>query len=62
MKKSKWKFLLLAIAAVMGMILCGVAVGQKSALGIIGSLALLFFAMGFGFALKRKMRERGQLD
>ncbi|ALC80929.1 MULTISPECIES: YlaF family protein [Bacillus] len=62
MKQIKWKLLLLALAAVMSMMMCGVAVGLKSSLGIIGSLVLLFFVMGFGFTLKRKMRQRGELD
>jgi hypothetical protein len=62
MKKIKWNFLFLALAAVMSMMLCGVAIGLQSVLGIIGSLVLLCIVMGYGFTLKRKMRERGQLD
>ncbi|MEC2308316.1 YlaF family protein [Bacillus atrophaeus] len=62
MKKIKWVLLLFAFAAVFSIMLIGVSIAEKSALGIIGSILLVCAIMGSGFTLKRKMREQGLLD
>ncbi|AKL84238.1 YlaF [Bacillus atrophaeus UCMB-5137] len=62
MKKIKWVLLLFAFAAVFSVMLIGVSIAEKSALGIIGSILLVCAVMGSGFTLKRKMREQGLLD
>ncbi|ADP31985.1 hypothetical protein C6370_02540 [Bacillus atrophaeus] len=62
MKKIKWVLLLFAFAAVFSIMLIGVSIAEKSALGIIGSILLVCAVMGSGFTLKRKMREQGLLD
>ncbi|MCY8818130.1 YlaF family protein, partial [Bacillus atrophaeus] len=49
-------------AAVFSIMLIGVSIAEKSALGIIGSILLVCAVMGSGFTLKRKMREQGLLD
>ncbi|MCG8395385.1 YlaF family protein [Bacillus atrophaeus] len=62
MKKIKWVLLLFAFAAVFSIMLIGVSIAEKSALGIIGSILLVCAVMGSGFTLKRKMRKQGLLD
>ncbi|MFD2443370.1 YlaF family protein [Bacillus sp. CGMCC 1.16607] len=61
MKKIKWPllfFALLATASIMGI---GIAIGERSILGIIACILALVFVMGFGFTTKKKMRENGKL-
>lgn len=43
------------------MISIGIAVGQRNLLGILLSIVALIAAMGFGFATKKKMRDKGLL-
>ncbi len=62
MKKIKWVLLLFAFAEAFRVMLMGVSIAEKSALGIIGSILLVCAVMGSGFTLKRKMREQGLLD
>ncbi|MCY7782874.1 MULTISPECIES: YlaF family protein [unclassified Bacillus (in: firmicutes)] len=62
MKKLNWLFLLFAFAAVFSIMLIGVFIAEKSALGIIASIILVCAVMGGGFTLKKKMREQGLLD
>jgi Family of unknown function (DUF5325) len=62
MKKGKWIFLVLAFLAAFCMIGIGVAVGQRSILGIILAIIGLNAVMGSGFAMKKRMREKGILE
>ncbi|KZZ82999.1 MULTISPECIES: YlaF family protein [Bacillaceae] len=59
MKSGKWIFLVLAVLAAVMMMLIGVSVGFRSILGVIASIIGLCAVMGFGFARKKKMREKG---
>lgn len=61
MKSGKWVFFLLALIAAGSMICIGIAVGERSILGILLSIIVLIAAMGFGFATKKKMRDKGLL-
>ncbi|WP_071395478.1 YlaF family protein [Bacillus tuaregi] len=61
MKKIKWLPLLLAFLATACMAGIGIAVAERSIVGITGSMILLIFIMGFGFMQKKKMRENGIL-
>ncbi|MFY4773700.1 YlaF family protein [Metabacillus sp. RGM 3146] len=61
MKLGKWIFAVLAILAVVFMMLIAVSIGMQNALGVIGSIIGLFAVMGCGFALKKRMREKGLL-
>lgn len=61
MKSGKLVFFLLALVAAGSMISIGIAVGQRSLLGILLSIVALIAAMGFGFATKKKMRDKGLL-
>lgn len=61
MKSGKWIFFLLAFIAAGSMVGVGIAVGERSILGILISILALIAAMGFGFATKKKMRDKGIL-
>ncbi|MBU8877666.1 YlaF family protein [Bacillus sp. FJAT-29790] len=61
MKKIKWPLLAFAIGAALCMMGIGVAVAERSILGITASIFALIFVMGFGFKTKKKMRENGLL-
>ena len=61
MKSGKWVFFLLALIAAGSMICIGIAVGERSILGILLSIIALIAAMGFGFAAKKKMRDKNLL-
>lgn len=61
MKNIKWPFLLVALAAVLCMMGTGIAIGLRSPLGVIITLFAFIIAMGFGFKMKKKMRENGML-
>ena len=61
MKQIKWPLLAFAIAAALCMMGIGVAIAEKSIVGIIGAIILLIFIMGFGFKTKKTMRENGLL-
>lgn len=61
MKKIQWAFLLLAIAAAACMVGFGISVAAEFIPGIIASVVLLIFIMGFGFMRKKKMKENGTL-
>jgi ABC-type multidrug transport system permease subunit len=61
MKEFKWIFLVYSILAASSIIAIGVFIGEKSIIGIILSILVLFIIMGFGFSTKKKMRERGEL-
>jgi arginine exporter protein ArgO len=61
MKKIKWPLLAFAIGAAICMMGIGVAIGERSFIGIIVAVIGLIFVMGFGFKTKKKMREEGLL-
>jgi len=60
-KNIKWVFVLYSILALLCMMLIGVSVGLRSIPGILISIVLLIFVMGFGFKTKKKLREQGLL-
>jgi hypothetical protein len=57
----KWPLLFLAIAAAVCIMGLGVAIGEESLLGAAASIAATILTMGFGFKLKKKLRESGEL-
>lgn len=61
MTQIKWPLLFLAFAAAACMMGVGVAIGEQSTIGAVISLIVLVFIMGFGFKLKKKYRENGEL-
>ncbi|WHY02240.1 YlaF family protein [Neobacillus sp. DY30] len=61
MKQVKWIFIVFAILAAASIIGIGVAIGEESILGVIGSILALVVVMGFGFKTKAKYRENGEL-
>jgi hypothetical protein len=61
MKKIKWVFVVYAILAAMSIMGIGVAIGEKSIIGVIGSILALIVIMGFGFKTKAKFRASGEL-
>ncbi|MDQ0215188.1 hypothetical protein J2S13_001588 [Oikeobacillus pervagus] len=61
MKEIKWVFLLFAVAAAMSIIGIGIAIAERSTIGIIACIIALFVIMGQGFKTKKKMREQGNL-
>ncbi|KAF0820200.1 MULTISPECIES: YlaF family protein [unclassified Cytobacillus] len=61
MKKIKWPLLAFALGAAICMMGIGVAIGERSIIGIIIAIIALILVMGFGFKTKKKMREDGLL-
>ncbi|WP_409305284.1 YlaF family protein [Peribacillus sp. SCS-155] len=61
MSDIKWNLLFIALMAVASMIWTGIAISEKSVVGIIISLIALIYFMGMGFTQKKKMREKGKL-
>lgn len=61
MREIKWIFVLFATIAAASMVGIGVAIGEKSILGILICIIALIVVMGFGFKTKAKMREEGRL-
>lgn len=59
--KIRWNFLLLSILATITIGSIGVFVAIKSWIGIICAIVLLSAIMGYGFSLKKKLRESGKL-
>ena len=59
MKLGKWVFLVLSFLAAISMIGIGIAVSERSILGIILAIVALNVIMGSGFILKKRMREKG---
>jgi hypothetical protein len=61
MKNIKWIFVfysVLTAAAIMGI---GIAISEKSFLGVIGCIVAVVLIMGLGFKTKAKMRANGDL-
>ncbi|AND39230.1 MULTISPECIES: YlaF family protein [Cytobacillus] len=61
MDKIKWPLLAFAIGAALCMMGIGVAVAERSIIGMIIAIIALIFVMGYGFKTKKKMREDGLL-
>jgi hypothetical protein len=61
MKQIKWIFVVFAVLAAVSIMGIGVAIGEESILGVIGSILALVLIMGFGFKTKAKLRNNGQL-
>ncbi|MDQ0217221.1 hypothetical protein ELQ35_08190 [Peribacillus cavernae] len=60
MKNIQWNFLILALLATASLAWTGIAIGERSLIGIFLSILALFVIMGFGFATKKKMREKSK--
>jgi hypothetical protein len=60
-KKIKWIFVVYAILAAISIMGIGVAIGEESILGVIGSVIAVILVMGFGFKTKAKMRANGEI-
>ncbi|WP_077617680.1 YlaF family protein [Bacillus sinesaloumensis] len=61
MKNVNIPMLLIAIATAVCIMLIGVAIGERSLLGIILSIIAVIIVTGLGFTTKKKMRENGKL-
>jgi hypothetical protein len=61
MKQIKWIFVVFAILGAASIMGIGVAIGEKSILGVIGSILALVVVMGFGFKTKAKYKANGEL-
>ena len=61
MKNIKWIFVLYTILALLSMFAIGISIGLRSIVGVLISILLLIFVMGFGFKTKKKMRDQGLL-
>lgn len=61
MSKVKWPMLIYAVLAAVSIMGIGVAIAEKSLLGVIACIAACIVIMGFGFSTKKKMRENGEL-
>lgn len=57
MKNINFLFLGLAVATVIAMMLIGVAIAERSVIGIILSIVASVLLTGLGFSLKKKMRK-----
>ncbi len=57
MKNINFLFLGLAVATVIAMMLIGVAIAERSLLGIILSILATVLLTGLGFSLKKKIRK-----
>jgi len=60
-KNIKWIFVLYTILALLSMFAIGISIGLRSIVGVLISILLLIFVMGFGFKTKKKMRDQGLL-
>lgn len=61
MRLGKWIFIVLAFLAASSMIGIGIAVGERSILGIVLAIVGLNAVMASGFIMKKRMREKGIL-
>jgi len=61
LKQIKWPLLAFAIGAALCMMGIGVAIAEKSVIGIFGAIIALILIMGFGFKTKKRLRENGML-
>lgn len=61
MKKENVLFLMLAILTVFGIMAIGVAIAERSAMIGLFSFAVIAFACGIGFSLRKKLREQKEM-
>ena len=61
MNNVKWPLLIYAILAAASIVGIGIAISEKSFIGVLCCIAAVIFIMGLGFKTKRKMRENGEL-
>ncbi|RLQ95895.1 YlaF family protein [Falsibacillus albus] len=61
MKDIKWIFVLYSILAASAIMGIGVAIGERSIIGVLVCIVLLIVIMGIGFKKKKQMREQGKL-
>lgn len=54
-------FLLYALATAIAIMGIGVAIGERSIIGMIAAIAATFIITGIGFKTKAKMRAQGKL-
>ncbi|MFT4416065.1 YlaF family protein [Fredinandcohnia humi] len=60
MKNLNVLMLLFAIATTFCIMLIGIAIAERSMLGIILSIIAVIIVTGLGFTTKKKMRENGR--
>jgi arginine exporter protein ArgO len=61
MKQIKWPLFFIALLAAATIMGIGIAIAERSIIGILACIVGLVFVMGFGFKTKKKMREAGKL-
>lgn len=61
MKRVKWPLLFYAILAAASIIGIGIAIAEKSLIGVISCMAAVIIIMGIGFKTKKKMVKNGEL-
>lgn len=61
MKNLNFTMLFFAVATALCIMSIGIAIAEKSMLGIILSLISVIIVTGLGFMTKKKMREKGRL-
>lgn len=61
MKQVKWTFLVYAVLAAACIMGIGIAIAEKSVIGVMGCVIGIIAVMGLGFKTKRRMRENGEL-
>jgi hypothetical membrane protein len=61
MKQIKWPLFFIALLAAATIMGIGIAIAERSNIGILACIVGLVFVMGFGFKTKKKMREAGKL-
>jgi arginine exporter protein ArgO len=61
MNKIKWPLLFIALLAAATIMGIGIAIAERSLMGILLCILGLVFVMGFGFKTKKKMRDSGKL-
>lgn len=57
MEQLQYRFLILAVIAVIFMIGIGIMIAEKSSIGVITCIIGLLVTTGYGFATKRKLRK-----
>ncbi|WP_462409121.1 YlaF family protein [Neobacillus sp. Marseille-QA0830] len=61
MNQVNWQMLIFAILAAASIMGMGIAIAEKSMLGLFGCIVALVVIMGLGFKTKKKLREKGLL-
>ncbi|WP_163184290.1 YlaF family protein [Neobacillus sedimentimangrovi] len=61
MSKVKWPLLIYAILAAVCIMGIGVAIAEKSLIGVFISIVAGIIVIGLGFKTKKRMRKEGKL-